>query len=142
MCDLDLLPPADKRKRLSEPVEYFPTNLSDWTKSELGIVGLCYEEEPVKDLEVLLNITVSYDSRIPPLSKKLQPIIKVLEYLLDFSVHEYQERVQKDIDKVTRFKEDVYNIRTSLTRGKETSFESVRHLFPEDLSGDETFLRR
>lgn len=139
--ELELESPPAKKRKPSNLVKDIPSQISGWKKSQLDLVGLFYEKEPVKDLELLLNRTFSYDSKIPLLSKKLRPFVKVLEYFLDFNANEYQERVPKNIDKVTRFKEDVNNIKLSLAKTKAASFETVRHLFSMECAGDENFLR-
>ncbi|XP_071144631.1 uncharacterized protein [Mytilus edulis] len=138
---VDASSPCYKKRKTGSKIEEINPKISCLKETELDILGLLYEKEHVSGLEVLLNKTLCYDSKIPKHSSKIQPLARVLDYFLDFDASEYQEAVDEGTDRVTRFKEDVNNIKLSLTKAKETTFETVRHLLPDDISSDEDYLR-
>lgn len=139
---VDASSPCYKKRKKGNIIEEINPKISCLKETELDLLGLLYEKEHVSTgLEVLLNKTLCYDSKIPKHSSKIQPLARVLDYILDFDASEYQEPVDEGTDRVTRFKEDVNNIKLSLTKAKETTFETARHLLPDDISRDEDYLR-
>lgn len=138
---LDASSPCYKKRKTGKLTEEINSQTSCWKETELDLLGLFYEKEHVSDLKFLLNKTLCYDSKITTHSSKIQLLARVLEYFLDFDASEYQEPVDQSTDRVTRFKEDVNNIKLSLAKAKEATFDTVRHLFADDISREENYLR-